>query len=114
MKGVPIKFRGKRVKDGKTVYGWAYKSNCPMSSFPAIIDDDDKYNAVYPDSVAQLLGYDKNGAEIYEGDEVYSEVFGRKHYYKIKSLISVMKADNGQTVFWSKIENYRLAGGNDE
>jgi len=70
MKGVPIKFRGKRVKDEKTVYGWAYKSECPMSSFPAIIDYNDKYNAIYPDSVAQLVSYDKDGNEVYEDDRV--------------------------------------------
>jgi len=70
MKGVPIKFRGKRVKDGKTVYGWAYKSECPMSSFPAIIDYNDKYNAIYPESVAQLVGYDADGNEVYEGDKL--------------------------------------------
>ena len=70
MKGVPIKFRGKRVKDDKTVYGWGYKSECPMSSFPAIIDYNDKYNAIYPDSVAQLVSCDKDGNEVYEDDRV--------------------------------------------
>lgn len=88
MKDIPIKFRGKRVKDGKTVYGWAYKSECPMSSFPAIIDYNDKYNAIYPESVAQLVGYDADGDEVYEDDTL--ELFNEEYTIKAKLEANVI------------------------
>ena len=55
----PIKFRGKRVDNGEFVYG----------------DLLHVFNKVYvniwqvePDSVAQLVGFDRDGNEVYEGD----------------------------------------------
>ena len=62
----PIKFRG-RTPEGQTVYG-DFVHYVPMSSFPGIIDDEDFYHEVDPDSVAQLVGFDKHGCEVYEGD----------------------------------------------
>ena len=69
MKGVPIKFRGKSIKDNSLMYGdlmhydeyisirYQVKGKFEFVSKP-----------VYPDSVSQLVGYDANGEEIYEGD----------------------------------------------
>lgn len=71
-----IKFRGISTKTGKYVYGY-YVPQCPMSSFPGIVDDDGFINEVEPDSVAQLVGTDINGKEVYEGDIVY---LGGKDY----------------------------------
>lgn len=118
MKNVPIKFRGKPTLSSDYIYGdyVARQDGCAIR----FRENENLFNmhvyevAVKPESVAQLVGYDADGNEVYEDDEVYSEFFGRKHYYKIKSLISVIKADDGQTVFWSKIENYKLAGGRNE
>lgn len=61
-----IKFRGKTL-DGKIVFGY-YVPTCPMSSFPGIVDDMDYIHAIEPDSIAQLVGHDKDGNEVYEGD----------------------------------------------
>ena len=63
-----IKFRGVGT-DGKTSYG-SFVSIMPMSSFPAIIDGNGFYHEVKPESIAQLVGYDANGKEVYEGDIV--------------------------------------------
>lgn len=63
---IPIKFRGRDAETGKMVYGdYINGTMGPLINehnwaMPARI--------VEPSSVAQLLGYDKNGDEVYEGD----------------------------------------------
>ena len=63
---IPIKFRGRDVETGEYVYGDFINGalgtliNEHQWAMPARI--------VEPSSVAQLLGYDKNGDEVYEGD----------------------------------------------
>ena len=64
-----IKFRGRGLKDKKLYYG-SYVQTMPQSSFPAILDNDGFYNEVDPASVAQFVGYDCNGDEVYEGDKL--------------------------------------------
>lgn len=62
----PIKFRGRRL-DGPLVYGDLihYKNgNVAIQIIEGGI------YPVIPDSVAQLVGYDKDGREVYEGDTV--------------------------------------------
>ena len=68
MKGIPIKFRGK-AENGEYVYGDLMQGNYDESAFHI---KPRKKRPVYVDknSVAQLLGYDVDGAEIYEGDEI--------------------------------------------
>ena len=58
-----IKFRGRDVKTGEMVYG----SFCRPHGIIPDWDPNLEY-VVDPESVAQLVGYDKNGAEVYEGD----------------------------------------------
>ena len=60
-----IKFRGVSKCDYLPVFGDLEHYNNQV-----YIDD----YAVYPDSVAQFVGYDKNGAEVYEGDDVISDI----------------------------------------
>lgn len=71
-----IKFRGRSVKTKQFVYGFYCKRgidglhkiltfNKGFQGFiPVVVD---------PDTVAQLVGYDKNGKEVYEGDTVVGE-----------------------------------------
>ncbi|MBR4382872.1 MAG: hypothetical protein IKP64_04875, partial [Selenomonadaceae bacterium] len=59
----PIKFRG-RDKNGKFRYGDF--NDIDLGTIFADVDED---------SIAQLVGYDANGKEIYEGDKVTSEVY---------------------------------------
>lgn len=54
----PIKFRG-RTCGNVMVYG-----DLRHVGSTAVIDD----TAVYEDSIAQLVGYDRDGNEVYEGD----------------------------------------------
>ena len=71
MKGVPIKFRAKGI-DGKVYFGSIRKYvNCY-----AILGktsggvSSDGFVEVFEDSICQLCGYDADGKEIYEGDEL--------------------------------------------
>lgn len=56
-----IKFRGVRLSDGQTIYGYYHERGAD-----AYIDD----WRVDFDTVAQFCGYDRNGNEVYEGDRV--------------------------------------------
>ena len=69
----PIKFRGKRLDNGELIYGDILRYGkyviCIRSyHFP----DKESFSTlpVYSNSVAQLVGYDADGAEVYEGDVV--------------------------------------------
>ena len=57
----PINFRGKRVADGEFVYG-GFTHVHPEFYVGG--------RQVKPDSVAQLVGYDSDGNEVYEGDKI--------------------------------------------
>jgi len=60
---IPIKFRGRRPSGE-----WIYGSYVKGEKYSYIIDNEHGQCLVEPGSVAQLVGYDKNGDEVYEGD----------------------------------------------
>ena len=62
-----IKFRG-RDRRGNVFYGSYDQSTATINDFEYA-----ECHAVEPESVAQLIGYDVNGKEIYEGDVVIGE-----------------------------------------
>ena len=65
-----IKFRGKTI-GGLIVFGSYYYENLDdIGEIPIIMDEHGEENVVYPESVAQLVGYDANGKEVYEGDKL--------------------------------------------
>lgn len=62
----PIKFRGVDLRTGEFVYG-DYVS--PVDDLHAHqIQTDNGLRSVMENSIAQLVGFDKYGKEIYEGD----------------------------------------------
>ena len=63
----PIKFRGRDIR-GRILFGDIRHNNGVWFMF-----DGDFWYEVDSDSIAQLVGYDKDGNEIYEGDTVVSE-----------------------------------------
>ena len=62
-----IKFRGYWLHGGSFIYGCGVKVD---SDATYIVADNLFEMEVEPDSVAQLVGYDTNGNEVYEGDEL--------------------------------------------
>ena len=75
-----IKFRAKTFYGNEVVYGDLYHDNdCLM-----IRNDDGKDYLDYyirPSSIAQFVGYDKNGAEIYSDDKVI-DLNGEEIFFK--------------------------------
>lgn len=63
---IPIKFRGRDVLTGATVYGI-----CGEEHGRAIIADEYSVFTVEPESVKRLVGYDANGYEMYDEDIRY-------------------------------------------
>lgn len=72
---VPIKFRGADIISGEYHYGdYVTRSEgCAIRvrENDKLFDMHEYEIAVKPESVAQLVGYDANGAEVYEGDEIF-------------------------------------------
>lgn len=65
MKGVPIKFRGKDILNGNVLYGDLLHAKNEL----LILEFGTKVaRTVAKNSVAQLVGYDAEGKEVYEGD----------------------------------------------
>lgn len=65
MQNVPIKFRGKCVDSGEYVCGDLIHGEDGI----CIIINDDRHR-VDENSIVQLVGYDKEGNEIYDGEEL--------------------------------------------
>ena len=65
---IPIKFRGRDVETGEYVYAdlGQVSSEYDPTYLTFIIGEE--VHLIISHSVAQLVGYDKNGAEVYEGD----------------------------------------------
>ena len=67
----PIKFRG-RTKSGEFVYGDLI--HMTDNRIGIIFDKRVAAVEVDPDSVAQLVGFDSDGREVYEGDIIVDDI----------------------------------------
>ena len=68
---LPIKFRGV-TREGNYIYG-GYYEYYGISYIVEYTDDHSCPKFVSANDIAQLIGYDKNGREIYKGDAVVDE-----------------------------------------
>ena len=67
-----IKFRGRHVEYHDEIYYGFYEMDARGNHF--IIDSNNIMHIVDPESVAQLVGHDSNGNEVYEGDVLLDEL----------------------------------------
>lgn len=97
-----IKFRGRtyggKVVFGKGVYSDEFGTHIYFRTHGGI-----KIASVEPESVAQLIGYDSNGAEVYEGDVLYDD----SDKFTVELAIHGRK-DNSSVTFETKTNRYRL------
>ena len=76
----PVKFRGRDIDTGEFVYAELGEVSAKLNpEYLTFITDD--VHTIAEDSIAQLVGYDCNGREVYEGDELTdnrAEIYGDK------------------------------------
>lgn len=70
-----IKFRGRDIETGEYVYAELGQVSAEINPEYLTFITDDVYTVM---DVAQLVGIDSNGKEVYEGDEVVDK-FGEKY-----------------------------------
>lgn len=83
----PIKFRGKRVDTGEFVYGDVAHTEVGVLIGAGF--------EVEPKSVKQLVGYDADGREVYEGDIVIEDSgaeFAARLFINITALAKLKEA----------------------
>lgn len=86
----PIKFRGRDIDTGEIIYGDFRKIGIHAHIFKeADCYYEEELIEVVPDSVAQLVGYDANGDEVYEGDIVIDKF----HFEHTAGLINNLRGD---------------------
>ena len=89
----PIKFRGRDVTTGTVIYG-NFVYDAVGKPFIVLYKSKHEFELAHvdPDSVAQLVGYDGNGKEVYEGDTVieeYTEGERKEHIARLESMTQV-------------------------
>lgn len=93
-----IKFRGVDLKTGEFVYG-DFVHKVPMSSFNGIVDEFGVVHEIEPDSQKQLVGFDNQGREVYQGDVFYYSPEGRPISAE---LVVVLADNNGHSYYFDK------------
>ena len=71
MKGIPIKFRAKCIETGDFITFELGECSAELRDDYLTVIKDEVYT-ILADTICQLVGYDDNGAEVYEGDKVQS------------------------------------------
>lgn len=95
-----IKFRGRDVHTGEYVYAELGQISEEINpGYLSFITDDDMYT-VETDSIAQLVGYDANGNEVYEGDTVIEEYVSGKRQENIAHLVSMTQVPETAEFFF--------------
>ena len=116
MKGIPIKFRGTTIKYKEVVYGDLFHCDGKTFIMTLAIHNiagafETQSDEVAPDSVAQLVGYDANGEEIYEGDEIQGK---SKTTYTVLEMVRLIRQDNNWKFIVVDLNQYVLKKGTEK
>lgn len=101
-----IKFRGRNKFTGELVYG-----DLIHQDGQNIIFDGEKNFVVEAESVAQFVGYDEMGAEVYEGDKIISDD-GAVVYAAISRFCKTQPSSDLDFTQWAKSYHWKLKGAN--
>ena len=94
-----IRFRGISLDTGKYVYAELGQVSEEINPGYLTFLSDDGFYTVETDTVAQLVGYDANGKEIYEGDTVIEEYVQGEKREAVAFLASVTRNPEGTDFF---------------
>lgn len=100
-----IKFRGKRA-NGEFVFGsYCCEVYCDIAKLHVIIDERGEEFSIDSNSVDQLVGYDANGNEVYEGDRL-TDADGNEHVARLESV--TQNPDTAELHFWAYPSQLKL------
>ena len=92
-----IKFRGK-AQDGKYYCGdLIHRDN--VLNIRMCEGSNTYYIDVYPETVTQFVGYDKDGYEVYEGDKLVDLEEGYEHLVDLKVVFNCEEYEVGEKFY---------------
>ena len=115
MKKIPIKFRGRSLETGEVIFSRIVDYGSDFAKIGYWVRAygawELRWEKVDPDSVAQLIGYDVDGKEVYEGDTL-TDILGNE--YTAKTRIELTCDDKqsytGKVYYAGSVDNLKLKG----
>lgn len=107
---IPIKFRGRDVTTGTVIYG-NFVYDAVGKPFIVLYKSKREFELAHvdPDSVAQLVGYDVDGKEVYE-DDTLTDILGNEYTAKTRIELTCDDAQSctGKAYYAGTVDNLQL------